>query len=159
MDKVRIDKWLWAARFFKTRSLAKSAIEGGKVQIDGNKSKASRQLELGTILTIRQGFDSKTVEVIGLSEQRRGGCMNQNNTVNIYEEYFDGNEIEHCSEPPFAKGLAVFRDPSPVTRTATSVNWHPEGSNNGKVAVSYSVLDFQDERLNNPDMLASVRSD
>ncbi|KAK1747909.1 hypothetical protein QTG54_001872 [Skeletonema marinoi] len=82
-------------------------------------------------------------------------CMNQNNTVNIYEEYFDGNEIEHCSEPPFAKGLAVFRDPSPVTRTATSVNWHPEGSNNGKVAVSYSVLDFQDERLNNPDMLAS----
>ena len=72
MDKVRIDKWLWAARFFKTRSLAKSAIEGGKVHIDGNKSKASRQLELGTILTIRQGFDSKTVEVIGLSEQRRG---------------------------------------------------------------------------------------
>ena len=72
MDKVRIDKWLWAARFFKTRSLAKAAIEGGKVHIDGNKSKASRQLELGTVMTIRQGFDSKTVEVIGLSEQRRG---------------------------------------------------------------------------------------
>lgn len=72
MDKVRIDKWLWAARFFKTRSLAKSAIESGKVHIDGNKSKASRQLEMGTILTISQGFDSKTVKVIGLSEQRRG---------------------------------------------------------------------------------------
>ena len=72
MDKVRIDKWLWAARFFKTRSLAKAAIEGGKVHIDGNKSKASRQLELGTVLTIRQGFDIKVVEVIGLSEQRRG---------------------------------------------------------------------------------------
>jgi len=69
---VRIDKWLWAARFFKTRSLAKSAIESGKVHIDGNKSKASRQLEMGTILTISQGFDSKTVKVIGLSEQRRG---------------------------------------------------------------------------------------
>jgi len=72
LDKVRIDKWLWAARFFKTRSLAKSAIENGKVHIDGNKSKASRQLEVGTLLTIRQGFDSKTVEVIALSEQRRG---------------------------------------------------------------------------------------
>ena len=72
MDKVRIDKWLWAARFFKTRSLAKAAIEGGKVHIDGNKSKASRQLELGTILSIRQGFDVKVVEVTGLSEQRRG---------------------------------------------------------------------------------------
>jgi len=52
--------------------LAKAAIEGGKVHIDGNKSKASRQLELGTILSIRQGFDVKVVEVIGLSEQRRG---------------------------------------------------------------------------------------
>ena len=60
MEKVRIDKWLWAARFFKTRSLAKAAIENGKVHIDGNKSKASRQLEVGTVLTIRQGFDNKT---------------------------------------------------------------------------------------------------
>ena len=72
LEKVRIDKWLWAARFFKTRSLAKAAIENGKVHIDGNKSKASRQLEVGTVLTIRQGFDNKTVEVIALSEQRRG---------------------------------------------------------------------------------------
>jgi ribosome-associated heat shock protein Hsp15 len=72
LEKVRIDKWLWAARFFKTRSLAKAAIENGKVHIDGNKSKASRQLEVGTVISIRQGFDNKTVEVIALSEQRRG---------------------------------------------------------------------------------------
>jgi ribosome-associated heat shock protein Hsp15 len=72
MDKVRIDKWLWAARFYKTRSLAKSAIEGGKVHIDGQKSKPSRMLELGLILHIRQGDTSKTVEVMGLSEHRRG---------------------------------------------------------------------------------------
>ena len=72
MDKVRIDKWLWAARFFKTRSLAKSAIEGGKVQIDGQKSKPSRTLEVGVTLTLRQGEDVKTIEVIALSEQRRG---------------------------------------------------------------------------------------
>lgn len=72
MDAVRIDKWLWAARFFKTRSLAKTAIEGGKIQIDGMKAKASRQLELGAILTIRQGLDTKTVVVSALSDQRRG---------------------------------------------------------------------------------------
>ncbi len=72
MDAVRIDKWLWAARFFKTRSLAKTAIEGGKIQIDGMKAKASRQLELGAILTIRQGLDTKTVVVTALSDQRRG---------------------------------------------------------------------------------------
>ena len=61
MDKVRIDKWLWAARFFKTRSLAKSAIEGGKVQIDGQKSKPSRTLEVGVMLSLRQGEDIKTI--------------------------------------------------------------------------------------------------
>jgi len=75
--KVRIDKWLWAARFFKTRGLAKAAIEGGKVQIDGQKSKPSRVLELGLIMTIRQGYDEKTVEVIELSEHRRGASEAQ----------------------------------------------------------------------------------
>ena len=72
MDKVRIDKWLWAARFYKTRSLAKSAIEGGKVHIDGQKSKPSRTLSVGVMLTLRQGEDVQTIEVIALSEHRRG---------------------------------------------------------------------------------------
>lgn len=85
--------------------------------------------------------------------------MRQNNTVNIYEEYFDREEAgQYCSEPPSAKGLAVFRDPSPVKRTATSVNWHPEGSNNSRLAVSYAVLNFQDKRLADPNMPKSVRS-
>ena len=70
-QKVRLDKWLWAARFFKTRALAKSAIENGKVLIDGQKPKPSRVLETGLNLTIRQGYDEKTVLVLTLSEQRR----------------------------------------------------------------------------------------
>jgi len=72
MDKVRIDKWLWAARFFKTRALAKNAIENGKIHIDGQKPKPSRMLELGTNLKIRQGYDEKTLVVIALSDKRRG---------------------------------------------------------------------------------------
>ena len=76
-------------------------------------------------------------------------CMRQNNTVKIYEEYFAREETAHYSEPPFAMGLAVFRDPSPVTRSATSIDWHPEGA---KVAVSYAVTNFQDERLGNANM-------
>jgi ribosome-associated heat shock protein Hsp15 len=75
--KVRIDKWLWAARFFKTRALAKTAIESGKVHIDGHKSKPSRLLETGLVMTIRQGLDEKTIEVIALSDQRRGACEAQ----------------------------------------------------------------------------------
>ena len=71
-EKVRLDKWLWAARFFKTRGLAKQAVEGGKVQAAGQKMKPGRELQVGMMLTIRQGWDEKTVEVLGLSEQRRG---------------------------------------------------------------------------------------
>jgi ribosome-associated heat shock protein Hsp15 len=70
--KVRIDKWLWAARFFKTRNLAKQAIEGGKVHCDGHRVKASKEITVGIHLTIRQGLDEKTVLVTALSEQRRG---------------------------------------------------------------------------------------
>lgn len=73
--KVRIDKWLWAARFFKTRSLAKQAIEGGKVHVDGQRVKPSKDIELGTTLTIRQGWDDKEVVVVALSEQRRGAAQ------------------------------------------------------------------------------------
>jgi ribosome-associated heat shock protein Hsp15 len=70
--RVRIDKWLWAARFFKTRSQAKDAIDGGKVHCNGERCKCSRELEVGYELRIRQGWDEKTVIVAGLSEQRRG---------------------------------------------------------------------------------------
>ncbi|WP_346838067.1 S4 domain-containing protein [Microbulbifer sp. SAOS-129_SWC] len=72
MEKVRIDKWLWAARFFKTRSIAKQAIEGGKVHADGQRVKASKEITTGTTLTIRQGWDQVEVEVVALSDQRRG---------------------------------------------------------------------------------------
>ncbi len=72
LTKVRVDKWLWAARFFKTRNLAKQAIEGGKVQAEGQKIKASKDITLGMTLKIRQGWDDKEVLVVGLSEQRRG---------------------------------------------------------------------------------------
>lgn len=69
--KVRLDKWLWAARLFKTRALAKDAIEGGKVSIEGQKPKPGKEIATGTLLTVRQGWDEKTLLVMALSEQRR----------------------------------------------------------------------------------------
>lgn len=72
LTRVRLDKWLWAARFYKTRSLAKQAIEGGKVHCEGSRAKPSKEVEIDTVITLRQGFDEKTVLVMGLSEQRRG---------------------------------------------------------------------------------------
>lgn len=70
--KVRLDKWLWAARFFKTRSLAKTAIDGGKVEVDGQRAKPSREIAIGMTLTIRQGWQELEVIVANLSDQRRG---------------------------------------------------------------------------------------
>ena len=69
---VRIDKWLWAARFFKTRTLAKSAIENGKVLIDGQKCKPSRTIGGNETLSIRRSDEVIEVVVVMLSEQRRG---------------------------------------------------------------------------------------
>ena len=81
-SKVRIDKWLWAARFFKTRSLAKTAIEGGKVQLAGQKVKVSREVAPGDMLRVRQGWDEREVKVIATSEQRRAAPIAQT----LYEE-------------------------------------------------------------------------
>ena len=70
--KLRLDKWLWAARFFKTRSLAKAAIEGGKVHLGGQRVKVSREISVGDTLQIRRGWDELVVVVEALSDQRRG---------------------------------------------------------------------------------------
>ncbi|MEX1032142.1 MAG: S4 domain-containing protein [Cellvibrionaceae bacterium] len=77
MDKVRIDKWLWAARFFKTRNLARQAIDSGKVKSLGQRIKPSREITAGTMLTLRIGWDELEIEVLGLSEQRRGAPQAQ----------------------------------------------------------------------------------
>ena len=70
MEKTRIDKWLWAARFFKTRSLATDAVNRGHVQINQQDIKPSREVRAGDTLTIWQTKVPHTVEVLGISEQR-----------------------------------------------------------------------------------------
>ena len=92
-SKVRIDKWLWAARFFKTRSLAKTAIEGGKVLLAGQKVKVSREVAPGDMLRIRQGWDEREVKVIATSEQRRAAPIAQT----LYEETDASIERRACA--------------------------------------------------------------
>jgi ribosome-associated heat shock protein Hsp15 len=81
-NKARIDKWLWAARFFKTRSLAKNAIEGGKVQLAGQRIKVSREIVVGDVLHIRKGWDEYEIVVRAISVQRRAAPIAQT----LYEE-------------------------------------------------------------------------
>jgi ribosome-associated heat shock protein Hsp15 len=72
MAKVRLDKWLWAARFYKTRAKSREAIDGGKVHVNGQRVKAGKDLRLEDELSIRVGWDEKTVHVKALADQRRG---------------------------------------------------------------------------------------
>ncbi|MGA0585587.1 RNA-binding S4 domain-containing protein [Dyella sp. KRB-257] len=70
LTEVRVDVWLWAARFFKTRGLAKQAIGSGKVQLNGGACKAARPVRVGDRLIVRRGGETVEVELLGLSEQR-----------------------------------------------------------------------------------------
>lgn len=81
-DTMRVDKWLWAARFFKTRSIAKTAIEGGKVHHDNERVKVSKEIRVGMELTIQQGFERKTVVIKALSSTRGPASVAQL----LYEE-------------------------------------------------------------------------
>lgn len=81
-ERVRIDKWLWAARFFKTRVLAGEAVDGGKVHVNGDRVKAARPLKPGDRLEIRRGQEQFEVIVRALSERRGPASVAQE----LYEE-------------------------------------------------------------------------
>lgn len=82
MERMRVDKWLWAARFYKTRSIAKTAIEGGKVHLDGQRVKVSREITVGERLAIKQGWDEREVIIKALSDRRGPAPVAQT----LYEE-------------------------------------------------------------------------
>lgn len=76
-QSVRLDRWLWAARFFKTRAQAKQAVDGGKVHYNGQRTKAAKDVTLGAELRITRGFDQLTVIVEALASQRGGAPVAQ----------------------------------------------------------------------------------
>ena len=81
-EAVRLDKWLWAARFYKTRSIARNMVDGGKVHYNGQRSKPSKIVELGAVITLRQGNEEKTVTIEKISAHRGGAPVAQT----LYEE-------------------------------------------------------------------------
>jgi len=114
-EKVRIDKWLWAARFFKTRSLAKEAIDSGKVHYNQQRCKPGRAVELAAQLTIRQGWLDKTVIVQAISGQRKNATLAQT----LYEETPESiikrekailERKQHMGDHPVSQGRPNKRD-------------------------------------------------
>jgi len=68
---IRIDKWLWTSRFFKTRPLASDAVNGGKVHLNGHRVKAGRLVKIGDVLTIQKNYDLYEVTITGINKTRR----------------------------------------------------------------------------------------
>jgi|TARA_B100000767_G_C19749679_1_gene530158 ribosome-associated heat shock protein Hsp15 len=79
---TRLDKWLWAARFYKTRAIAKQMIDGGKVFYNGQRTKSGKAVSIGDIIKIRQGFEEKEVAVLALADKRRDASFAQS----LYQE-------------------------------------------------------------------------
>ncbi len=88
MDAVRVDKWLWAARFFKTRALATEAVLGGHVQVNGMRVKPAKDVRVGDALQIRIGTLEWTIDVCGLADRRGPATVARS----LYEERPDSKE-------------------------------------------------------------------
>ncbi|MFK0087099.1 RNA-binding S4 domain-containing protein [Pseudomonas sp. NPDC090755] len=112
-DKVRLDKWLWAARFYKTRALAKAAIESGKVHCRGERCKPGKEPRVGDEFVLRTGFDERTVVVRALSVVRRGAPEAQT----LYEETAESIERrEKAAALRKAGALGVTTDGRPTKK-------------------------------------------
>lgn len=109
-NSVRIDKWLWAARFYKTRSLARQMIEGGKVEYNGAKAKPSRNVEVGAKIKLLQGFSRKEVIVKAISDVRGPASV----AITLYEE--TAESIERRQEEARLNKLAALINPHPDTK-------------------------------------------
>ncbi|MCE0492169.1 ribosome-associated heat shock protein Hsp15 [Pantoea sp. Mb-10] len=109
-EDVRLDKWLWAARFYKTRALAREMIEGGKVHYNGQRSKPGKVVELQAELTLRQGNDERTVIVTAVSDQRRPASEAQQ----MYAE--TDASIEKREKTALARKMNALSMPHPDRR-------------------------------------------
>ncbi|AIR64222.1 MULTISPECIES: ribosome-associated heat shock protein Hsp15 [Enterobacteriaceae] len=109
-EGVRLDKWLWAARFYKTRAVAREMVEGGKVHYNGQRSKPSKLVELHAVLTLRQGNDERTVTVLGITEQRRPAAE----ATQLYEE--TAESIAKREKVALARKMNALTMPHPDRR-------------------------------------------
>ncbi|KGT93935.1 ribosome-associated heat shock protein Hsp15 [Enterobacter cancerogenus] len=109
-EGVRLDKWLWAARFYKTRAMAREMIEGGKVHYNGQRSKPSKIVELHAELTLRQGNDERTVVITAIGGQRRPATEAQE----MYAE--TAASIEKREKTALARKMNALTMPHPDRR-------------------------------------------
>lgn len=109
-EGVRLDKWLWAARFYKTRADAREMIEGGKVHYNGQRSKPSKLVEVAAELTLRQGNDQRTVLIEAVTDKRGPATVAQQ----LYRE--TAESIEKREKVALARKMNALTMPHPDRR-------------------------------------------
>ncbi|WP_312981915.1 ribosome-associated heat shock protein Hsp15 [Atlantibacter sp.] len=109
-SEVRLDKWLWAARFYKTRAIAREMIEGGKVHYNGQRTRPSKNVELDAEIVLRQGNDQRTVIVKRITDQRRPASE----AVLLYEE--TAQSVENREKLALARKMNALTMPHPERR-------------------------------------------
>jgi ribosome-associated heat shock protein Hsp15 len=105
MERVRVDKWLWAARFFKTRSAATEAVLGGHVQVNGARAKPAREVAAGDRVEVRVGQRRWTVVVTGLADRRGPASV----AATLYEETAESvaERERHAAERRLSRPLGA----------------------------------------------------
>jgi len=116
LEKLRIDKWLWAARFYKTRSIASDAVNGGKVHLNNDRVKAAKAVVVGDVLKIRRGNETWEVEVLSLFEKRRQASLAQTMYLESEESIKQREEASANRRAMNAGMLAASHRPSKKER-------------------------------------------
>ncbi|MDG3086850.1 ribosome-associated heat shock protein Hsp15 [Vibrio hannami] len=109
-EAVRLDKWLWAARFYRTRSIARNMVDGGKVHYNDQRTKPSKIVEIGAQIRLRQGNEEKTVIIEKISDKRRGAPEAQT----LYRE--TDESIARREEDNMKRKMNALHSPSPDRR-------------------------------------------
>lgn len=109
-ESTRLDKWLWAARFYKTRAIAKQMIDGGKVFYNGQRTKSGKAVNVGDVIKIRQGFDEKEITVLSLADKRRDATF----ALSLYVESLKSIEIREKTS--FARQQGILLSPAGDTK-------------------------------------------
>jgi len=109
-NATRLDKWLWAARFYKTRAIAKQMIDGGKVFYNGQRTKSGKTVAIGDKIKLRQGYDEKEVIVIALADKRSNATFAQT----LYEETY--SSLKTREDTALARKQGILFSPASETK-------------------------------------------
>jgi len=110
LENVRLDKWLWAARFFKTRAIARDMVQSGKVHYNGQRAKPGKYVEPGAMIKVPSGWDIREVKVLALSDKRLSAPLAQQ----LFEETQES--VTKREESQVARKMNAFHSPKPDNR-------------------------------------------